>query len=69
MLGCAVVFGWVGLQESLEAAYSWGVALIILILIVMENGLYMRQARIHARKNDKVGPYYMKSEQEGSPIK
>lgn len=49
LLCCVIVFKWTYINNSIQSAYSWGIAMIIIVIIVIGNMMYITYANPYAR--------------------
>ena len=49
LLCCAIVFKWTQINSSIQTSYSWGIAIVLLIMIGIANYLYIVYSRPYAK--------------------
>lgn len=49
LLCCVVAFKWIEINNSVQSAYSWGISIILLIIIVISNAMYISYANPYGR--------------------
>lgn len=49
LLCCAIVFKWIEMNSSVQSAYSWGIGIVVLVMVAIGNVMYVGDAYPYAR--------------------